>query len=449
VSRGRTDGLIRTSAVSDDARPRVVIVGGGFGGLYAARALARAPVDVTLVDRRNFHLFQPLLYQVATGVLSPGDIAAPLRSILRRQANATVLLGDVREVNTDERWIRTEEGLRLDYDVLIAATGARHSYFGNDGWARYAPGLKTVEDALEMRRRILIAYEAAEQEADDERRRAWLTFVVVGGGPTGVELAGALGEIARQALLRDFRRIWPPDATIFLIEGLERILPGYPPPLSREARLALNRLGVDVRTQTMVTAIDEDGVTVDAPAGEARIAARTVLWAAGVQASSFGQLLATATGAEADRTGRLTVRPDLTLAGHPEIYVVGDLALYAHQGGKPLPGVAQVAIQQGRYVARSIEMGLRGRRPRRRFRYSHLGNLATIGRGKAVADLTIARFAGYPAWVVWAAVHILYLIGFENRLVVMVRWAWHYLTRRRGARLITGAPLQPEIKKPS
>jgi NADH:ubiquinone reductase (H+-translocating) len=430
-------------------RHRVVIVGGGFGGLYAARALRKAPVELTLVDRRNFHLFQPLLYQVATGVLSPGDIAAPLRSVLRRQSNATVLLGDVREINADARWLRTAEGLRLEYDTLVAATGARHSYFGNDQWASHAPGLKTVEDALEIRRRILIAYEAAEQEADEERRRAWMTFVVVGAGPTGVELAGALGEIAREALLRDFRRIWPPDAVIYLLEGVDRVLPTYPARLSTEARRALRRVGVEVRTRTMVTAIDEDGVTVDAAGKPARIAARTVLWAAGVQASSFGALLAQATGVQTDKAGRLTVGLDLTLAGHPEIYVVGDLAQYTHQTGQPLPGVAQVAIQQGGYAARAIELRLQGHRPRRRFRYFDPGNLATIGRGKAVADLNLLRFAGFPAWVVWAAVHVLYLIGFENRVLVMTRWAWNYITRRRGARLITGAPLQPEIKKPS
>ncbi len=434
-----------------DRRHRVVIVGGGFGGLYAARALRRAPIDLTLVDRRNFHLFQPLLYQVATGVLSAGDIAAPLRSVLRRQENATVLLGDVVEVNTDERWVRTGEGVRLEYDTLVAATGARHSYFGNDTWAEHAPGLKTVEDALEIRRRILIAFEAAEQEADEEQRRAWMTFVVVGGGPTGVELAGALGEIAHETLARDFRRIWPPDTTIYLLEGLDRILPAYPPKLSREARRALARLGVQVRTGTLVTAIDDDGVAVRAGEKESRIAARTVLWAAGVQASSFGRLLAQATGAETDKAGRLTVRPDLTLAGHPEIFVVGDLALYRHQGDKPLPGVAQVAIQQGGYVARAIELRVHGRRPRRRFRYFDPGNLATIGRGKAVADLNLVRFAGFPAWVVWAAVHIFYLIGFENRVLVMTRWAWNYITRRRGSRLITGERdrLQPDIRKPT
>ena len=434
--------------LAEGARHRVVIVGGGFGGLYAALALRRAPVDVTLVDRRNFHLFQPLLYQVATGVLSPGDICAPLRSVLRRQANATVLLGDVVEVNLDQRWLRTSEGLRLEYDSLIAATGAGHSYFGNEAWAEHAPGLKTVEDALEIRRRILIAYEAAEQEANDERRAAWLNFVVVGGGPTGVELAGALAEIARETLRSDFRRIWPPDACIYLVEGLKRILPGYPPGLSVKAGRALAGLGVRVRSATLVTGIDEDGVTVEAAGRTARIAARTVLWAAGVQASSFGARLAAAAGADTDRAGRLVVRPDLTLAGHRDVYVIGDLAVYTHQTGAPLPGVAQVAIQQGGYAARAVELRLRGDRPRRRFRYFDKGSLATIGRGKAVADIGPLHFAGFPAWVVWAVVHILNLIEFENRVLVMTQWAWNYLTRRRGARLITGTPLQPEIKEP-
>ncbi|HUG48578.1 MAG TPA: NAD(P)/FAD-dependent oxidoreductase [Candidatus Limnocylindria bacterium] len=429
-------------------RHRVVIVGGGFGGLYAARALRRAPIELTLIDRRNFHLFQPLLYQVATGVLSPGDIAAPLRSILRRQRNATVLLGDVREINVDERWVRTGEGVRRDYDTLIVATGARHSYFGHDEWADNAPGLKTIEDATEIRRRILIAYEAAEQEADPERLRAWMNFVVVGAGPTGVELAGALGEIAHETLRGDFRRIRPQRAQIHLVEGLERVLPGYPAELSHKAQQMLARLGVDVRTGTLVTGIDEEGVTLGSDESQARIAARTVLWAAGVQASSFGRLVAEATGAQADKAGRLRVKSDLSLPGHPEIFVIGDLALYTHQGGEPLPGVAQVAIQQGGYVAKAVEQRLAGRRMRRRFRYFDPGNLATIGRGKAVGDFGLFRLAGFPAWVVWAGVHVLYLVEFENRVLVVMQWAWNYITRRRGARLITGRPLQPEIKEP-
>ncbi|CAN5851727.1 NAD(P)/FAD-dependent oxidoreductase [soil metagenome] len=429
-------------------RRRVVIVGGGFGGLYAARALKRAPLELTLIDRRNFHLFQPLLYQVATGVLSPGDIAVPLRSILRKQANATVLLADVREINVAEHWVRTAEGLRRDYDALIVASGAGHSYFGNEEWAEHAPGLKTVEDAIEIRRRILIAYEAAEQESDEQRRRAWMTFVVVGAGPTGVELAGALGEIAHETLRSDFRHISPQRASIYLLECLERVLPGYPEDLSRKAQRALSRLGVRVRSGTLVTHIDEDGVTLGSDEAQSRISSRTVLWAAGVQASSLGRLLAEATGAESDKAGRLVVRPDLSLPGHPEIFVIGDLALYTHQTGKPLPGVAQVAIQQGGYAARAVELQLEGRRMRKRFRYFDPGNLATIGRGKAVADFGRLRLAGFPAWVVWATVHILYLVEFENRVLVMTQWAWNYFTRRRGARLITGQPLQPEIKKP-
>jgi NADH:ubiquinone reductase (H+-translocating) len=430
-------------------RQRVVIVGGGFGGLYAARALRDAPVQLTLVDRRNFHLFQPLLYQVATGILSPGDIAAPLRAVLRRQQNATVLLGDVQEINPAERWVHTVEGLRLEYDSLVVASGARHSYFGNEAWAENAPGLKTVEDALEIRRRILIAYEAAEQEADERRRHALMTFIVVGAGATGVELAGALGEIAHESLRSDFRRIWPPDASILLLEGLERVLPTYPSVLSSRARSALLRLGVVVRTETMVTAIDEDGVTVTSGGREERIESRTVIWAAGVQASSLGRLLADSAGAQLDRAGRVVVRPDLTIAGHPEIFVIGDLAMYRHQTGEPLPGVAQVAMQQGGYVAQTIKWRLQGKRMRRRFRYFDKGNLATIGRGKAVADLGPLHLSGFPAWVIWAGVHIVYLIEFENRVLVMLQWAWNYVTRGRGARLITGEPLQPEIKEPS
>jgi len=435
--------------VTESGRPRVVIVGGGFGGLYAARALRRAPIDLTLIDRRNFHLFQPLLYQVATGVLSPGDIAVPLRSILRKQRNATVLLGDVREINVEQRYVRTVEGLRRDFDVLLVATGARHSYFGHDEWAEHAPGLKTVEDATEIRRRILIAYEAAEQEADPARRRAWMNFVVVGAGPTGVELAGALGEIAHETLRGDFRRIRPQRARIYLVEGLERALPGYPEDLSEAARRTLRRLGVQVRTGTLVTHIDEEGVTLGSGEDQRRIDARTVLWAAGVQASSLGRQLADATGAETDKAGRLVVEPDLSLPGHPSIFVIGDLALYTHQTGKPLPGVAQVAIQQGGYAARAIEAHLDGRRRRKPFRYFDPGSLATIGRGKAVGDFGSFRLAGFPAWVAWVGVHIFYLMEFENRILVATQWAWNYFTRRRGARLITGQPLQPEIKDPA
>jgi NADH:ubiquinone reductase (H+-translocating) len=434
--------------MSDATRPRVVIIGGGFGGLNAARSLRHVAVDVTLVDRRNFHLFQPLLYQVATGVLSAGDIAAPLRAIVRRQPNVTVLLGDVDDIDPARRMVHTAEGLRLEYDVLVLASGARHSYFAHDEWAPHAPGLKTVEDALEIRRRILIAYEAAEEEADEERRRSWMTFVVVGAGPTGVELAGALGEIAHESLRSDFRRIWPPDATIYLLEGLDRVLPTYPITLSATAHRALARLGVWVRTGTLVTDVDEDGVTIKRKTGEARIAARTVLWAAGVEASPLGRLVAASTGAPVDDQGRIHVRPNLTVAGHPEIFVIGDLALYEQPNGRQLPGVAQVAIQQGMYVGRAIDGRLHGEPLRRRFRYFDKGNLATIGRGKAVADIGPLKLTGFPAWVVWALVHIFYLIEFENRVLVMIQWAWNYVTRRRGARLITGMPLQPEIKKP-
>ena len=426
----------------------MAIVGGGFGGLYACRALRDAPVRVTLVDRRNFHLFQPLLYQVASGSLSPGDICAPLRSVLRRQANATVILGDVREIDAGGRTLRTAEGVTVEYDTLVVASGAHHSYFGHDGWAVHAPGLKTVEDAIEIRRRILLAYEAAEQEADEERRRAWMTFIVVGAGPTGVELAGALGELAHQSLRRDFRRIWPPDARIHLVEGLDRVLPAYPADLSAKAARALTRLGVEVETRTMVTGVDESGVTVRRGDQTTRIECRTVLWAAGVQASSLGRKLADATGAELDKAGRVTVAPDLTVPGNPEIFVIGDLALFTHQTGAPLPGVAPVAMQQGGYVGDVIRRRLDGRPARRAFRYFDKGNLATIGRGKAVADFGRLRFSGRMAWLIWAVIHIYYLIGFDNRLVVMTQWAWAWFTRRGGAHLITGEPLRPVLKEP-
>ncbi|HSH21619.1 MAG TPA: NAD(P)/FAD-dependent oxidoreductase [Candidatus Caenarcaniphilales bacterium] len=437
-----------TQPANDATRTRVAIVGGGFGGLYAARALADAPVRLTLIDRRNFHLFQPLLYQVATGVLSPGDIAAPLRSVLRSQANTTVLLGDVRRIDVEARTLQTAEGVTVHYDILVLASGARHSYFGHDEWAEHSAGLKTIEDAVEIRRQILLAYEAAEQEADQAARAAWMTFVVVGGGPTGAELAGALGEIANQALRRDFRHIWPPDARIYLLEGVDRVLPTYPASSSAKAARDLARLGVEVRTGTMVTGIDEHGVTVSTAGETGRIEARTVLWAAGVQASSLGRLVAESTGAELDRAGRVVVEPDLTVPGHPEIFVIGDLAVYTHQTGSPLPGVAPVAMQQAGYVADTITRRIEGRRPRRAFRYFNKGNVATIGRGKAVADFGRVRFDGRMAWLIWAVVHLYYLVGFDNRLIVMLQWAWTYFTRRGGAQLITGGPLRPELVEP-
>ena len=417
-------------------RHRVVIIGGGFGGLYAARALRRADVDLTLIDRRNFHLFQPLLYQVATGALSPGEIAAPLRYVLNRQKNARVELGEVVDIDIDAREVLLKDRSRVPYDTLIVATGATHHYFGHPEWAQYAPGLKTIEDATEIRTRVLLAFERAETEPDPERRRALLTFVVVGGGPTGVELAGALGEISRDTLRNDFRTINPAEANIFLIEGADRLLPPYPPKLSAAAERALIALGVQTRTGAMVTNIDENGVTVKTGRAETRIAAKTVLWAAGVQASSLGKLLADRTGASLDKAGRIGVAPDLSVPGHPEILAIGDLAHF-EQNGKLVPGVAPTAMQMGRYAARLIVKRLRNQ-PTPPFHYRDKGSLATIGRNKAVADIAGFHFSGYLAWLTWLFVHLLYIVGFANRVLIAFQWAWDYVTFNRGARLITG-----------
>jgi NADH dehydrogenase len=416
---------------------RVVVVGGGFGGLHAAQHLRRVAVDVTLVDRRNFHLFQPLLYQVATGGLSPADISAPLRAVLKRQRNARVLLGEATGFDLGARRLLLADGA-LDYDTLIVSSGARHHYFGRPEWEALAPGLKTIEDATEMRRRVLGAFEAAERERDDARRQAWLTFVVVGAGPTGVELAGALAEIARETLRGNFRAFDPAAARIVLVEGAERVLPGYPPDLSARARRSLERLGVSVRTGTLVTSLTPDAVTLKRGDASETLAARVVLWAAGVQASPLGRALAEAVGCAVDRAGRVVVEPDLTVPGHPEIFVIGDLASVRGRGGTPLPGVAPVAMQQGRYVARLVAARRRGRSlpP---FRYFDKGSLATIGRAAAVADFGRLRFGGYPAWLAWLFVHLMYVVEFENRLLVFVQWAWNYATRNRSARLITHA----------
>jgi NADH dehydrogenase len=429
----------------DGPRPHVVIIGGGFGGLYAAKALGRVPVQVTLIDKRNFHLFQPLLYQVATGGLSPGDIASPLRAVLNRYKNTRVLIGEVTDLKPDERKVLLRDG-ELSYDMLIVATGVSHFYFGRDDWARHAPGLKTVEDATEIRRRIFLAFEAAEREIDPDKRRAWLTFVIVGGGPTGVELAGALGELAHNTLKHDFRSIDPAEAKILLLEGLERVLPTYPPELSAKAEQSLIGLGVTVQTKTMVTEIQEGRVTFrhgeDQPE---QLQARTVLWGAGMKASSLGQILAERTGVAVDRAGRVMVEPDLTLPAQPDIFVIGDLANYSHQGEKPLPGVAQVAMQQGQYAAKLIRYRLKGEMlpP---FHYQDRGNLAVIGRNAAVADLSFLKFDGFFAWLIWIFIHIFYLIEFDNRVLVMFQWAWNYFTRRRGARLITGRDPFPLVE---
>ena len=412
----------------------VVIVGGGFGGLYAAQALGTAPVRITLVDRRNFHLFQPLLYQVATGSLSPGDIASPIRAVLARFANTEVIKDEVLDLDPHTRTLLLREGM-LRYDTLILATGSTHSYFGHAEWEPFAPGLKTLEDALTIRRRILMAYELAEREPDERRRRALMTFVLVGAGPTGVELAGTLGELARATLTHDFRHIDPRQSRIQLLEGAERILPAYPASLSARAQRDLERLGVTVRTRTLVTGIQAGCVSVRGTAGDEQIEAATILWSAGVQVSPLGALLGRRTGAPFDRAGRVRVQRDLSVPGHPEILVVGDLATL-EQYGAPLAAIAPVAMQQGEYAARLIRRRLRGRAPPP-FHYFNKGTLAVIGRNAAVADFGLVRLSGVLAWFIWAFVHIFYLIEFDNKLLVMIQWMWYYFTRKRGARLIT------------
>ena len=408
--------------------PHVVVLGGGFGGLYVARGLAGTPVRITVVDRRNHHLFQPMLYQVATAGLNPSDIASPIRSLLRKQKNTEVLLAEAVSVDVGGRLVHLGDGGSIGYDYLIVATGARHSYFGNDHWESLAPGLKSLEDALEIRRRVLIAFELAEREPDPVRRHAHLTFVVVGGGPTGVEMAGAVAEIRRYALRRDFRHIDPAEATVMLLEGGPRLLPSYPESLSDEAKRELRRLGVEVRTETMVTEIRPGSVS----AAGWTIPTQTVVWAAGNTASPLLKSL----GTPLDRSGRALVEPDCTIPGHPEVFVLGDAAAYEHQESGTLPGICPVAIQMGQYTARIIEGDLAGR-PRRAFRYWDKGQLAVIGRGQAVADIWRLHFGGLLAWLIWIFVHIFFLIGFRNRLLVLIQWAWSYLTYSRGARIIT------------
>jgi NADH dehydrogenase len=416
-----------------DHQPRVVIIGAGFGGLNAARALKGAPVQVIVIDRQNHHLFQPLLYQVATAALNPSDIASPIRRILRHQRNAEVILAEATAIDVEGKRVVLADGEVL-YDHLILATGVTHSYFGHDDWEPFAPGLKSIEDALEIRCRVLYAFEAAEREPDAARRRAWLMFVIVGAGPTGVELAGAVSEIARHALAKDFRHIDPAEARVILLEGTSRVLPVYVAGLSEAARRQLADLGVEVHTGKMVTAIDHEGVSL----GSERIEARTVLWAAGVAASPLARSL----GAPLDRAGRVQVEPDLSIPGHPEVVVIGDLASLT-QDGKPVPGVAPAAIQEGKHAARNIVRSLRGQ-PRQPFHYRDKGALATIGRAAAVADLNFVRLTGWVAWMAWLFIHIFFLIGFRNRFVVMFEWAWSYFTYDRGARLITGRPRRLE-----
>ena len=410
-----------------------MIVGGGFGGLTAARALRNEDVRITLIDRRNHHVFQPLLYQVATAGLSESDIAAPIRHILRRQKNATVLLATVSAVDPARRTLQLDIG-ELTYDFLILATGATHSYFGHDDWATAAPGLKTLEDALEIRRRVLLAFEAAERETDPARRTDWLTFVVVGGGPTGVELAGTLGEIARHTLHSEFRRIDPAQARVILVEGADRVLLAYTPQLSQRAKEQLESLGVQVRARALVTAVDAGGVSL----GEERIASRTVLWAAGVAASALGRTL----GAPVDRAGRVKVEPDLTIPGHRNVFVIGDLATMTGPGGTPVPGVAPAAMQMGRHAVKNIQRALHNQ-PLRKFTYVDKGTLATVGRGAGVAMVAGLEMSGVLAWLAWLGIHIFFLIGFRNRFVVITDWLVSYFTYARNARLLFGDPPPP------
>lgn len=410
------------------SKPRVVIVGGGFGGLLAARTVARNPVQVTLIDRQNFHTFQPLLYQVATAGLSPGEIAAPIRWILRRRRNVEVLMSEVQDFDLSRKVVKLPDG-EVAYDYLIVASGASHAYFGHDEWEPFAPGLKTIEDALEIRRRVLLAFELAERQAADGKEQVQLNFVVVGGGPTGVELAGTLAEIARRALANEFSSIDPRKTRIVLLEGGPRILPAYPEDLSRSAEEQLRRLGVEVHTSAMVTGIAPGAVQM----GKTRWPAAVILWAAGVAASPLGKKL----GALVDRAGRVMVNPDLSLPGHPEVFVIGDLAALQDEQGKWLPGVAPVAMQEGKATAHNIAAELRGE-PRKNFHYFNKGNLATIGRAAAIAEFGKIHISGFVAWLAWLFIHIFFLIGFRNRIIVLVQWAWSYFTYERGARLITG-----------
>ncbi|MBD2079123.1 NAD(P)/FAD-dependent oxidoreductase [Leptolyngbya sp. FACHB-17] len=433
--------------VTNLPKHRVVIIGGGFGGLYAAQNLNRADIDVTLIDKRNFHLFQPLLYQVATGSLSPSDISAPLRSILSRQKNAKVLMEEAIDIDPETQHVKTNQGL-IPYDSLIVATGVSHHYFGNDQWKDTAPGLKTVEDAIEMRRRIFMAFEAAEKETDPEKRRALLTFVVVGGGPTGVELAGAIAELANNTLKHDFRSIDTTEARILLIEGLDRVLPPYPAELSAKAAESLTKLGVTVLTKTKVTQIEGETLKIEYNDQCETISAKTILWAAGVKASGVGRVISERTGASLDRVGRVMVNSDLSVPNHPNVFIIGDLAHCADPEGKPYPGVAPVAMQEGKYVARLIQARLQGR-SLSAFSYKDFGSLAVIGQNAAVANLGGIHLSGFIAWFIWIVAHIYFLIEFNNKLVVMIHWTWSYITRGRGARLITNTTSAPVETPPA
>jgi NADH dehydrogenase len=417
---------------------RVLILGGGFAGLNAAQKLKRAPVEVTLIDRRNFHLFQPLLYQVATGSLSPGDISAPIRGVLNKQKNAEVLLGEAADIDPDAKRVTLRDGGCFDYDSLIVATGSKTSYYGKEEWRQNAPSLKTVEEATTIRHKILYAFEWAERAATEAEAREWLTFVIVGAGATGLELAGALAEIANETLKNDFRRINPTEARIILMEGGSRVLTAYPPDLSEKAERLVRRLGVEVMKGVMATAIDSDGVTYKRGDKTEKLAAKTVIWAGGVTATTFGNKLAERTKAETDRSGRIKVHPDLTIPNYPDIFVLGDLAAAQAKDGKPLPGVAQVAMQGGTYAARTIRARLRGQKDIPPFHYLDKGDMAVIGRAAAVANIFGLHVSGLPAWLIWLFIHLMYIVQFQNRVIVFVQWGFQYLTFSRGARLITG-----------
>jgi NADH dehydrogenase len=421
------------------ARHRVVILGGGFGGLYAAQKLRRAPVDVTLIDRRNFHLFQPLMYQVATGSLSPGEIAAPLRGVLSKQKNTEVLLGEVTDIDPAAKRVLLRDGDSIPYDSVIVATGSKTSYYGKDEWREWAPSLKTVEEATAIRHKILYAFEQAERADTEAEARAWLTFVIVGAGATGLELAGALAEISRETLKNDFRRINPTESRIILVEGGPRILAAFPEDLSAKAEQLVTRLGVEVIKGTLVTSIGPDGITHTIAAGEEKLPARTVLWAGGVTTTQFGRQLASRTAAQTDRSGRILVNADLTIPGHPDIFVVGDLAHSTGAQGQPLPGVAQVAIQGGAYAAKVIRARVEGKSAPPPFRYFDKGDMAVIGRAAAVARIFGFHVWGLPAWMIWLFIHLMYIVEFQSRVLVFIQWGFQYLTFSRGARLITGS----------
>jgi NADH dehydrogenase len=427
---------------------RVVILGGGFGGLNAAQKLKRAPMDVTLIDRRNFHLFQPLMYQVATGSLSPGEIAAPLRGILSRQKNTQVLLGEAADIDPDTKRVILRDGAVFPYDSLIVATGSQTSYYGNDAWREWAPSLKSVEEATAIRHKILYAFECAERSTTEEEARAWLTFVIVGAGATGMELSGALAEIANETLRNDFRRINPREARIILMEGGPRVLNSFPEDLSARAEVLVSRLGVEVEKNVMVTGIDANGVTYKSGEESKRLPAKTVLWAGGVTTNAFGRRLAERAHAETDRSGRIKVNPDLTVPGYPDIFIVGDLALSLGVDGKPLPGVAQVAIQGGAYAAKTIRARVKGEKSAKPFHYFNKGDMAVIGRAAAVANIFGFHLAGLFAWLTWLFIHLIYIVEFQSRVLVFVQWGFEYLTFSRGARLITGDAATDSLDKP-